>query len=55
MIQLCRELNVEVIVEGIETVEERDVLRDLGCDLMQGFLFARPAPDFVTLSLEPRP
>ncbi len=52
MVQLCRELSVEVIVEGIETIEERDVLRELGCDLMQGFLFSRPQPDFVLLSPE---
>lgn len=55
MVQLCRELHVEVIVEGIETVEERDVLCELGCDLMQGFLFSRPAPDFVSLPAVPTP
>ena len=52
LVQLCRELAVEIIVEGIETVEERDVLRDLGCDLMQGYLFSRPQPDFVVVSPE---
>jgi len=52
LVQLCRELRVEVIVEGIETVEERNMLRDLGCDLMQGFLFATPAPQFETIPSE---
>jgi len=32
-----------VIAEGIETVAQRDVLRDLGCEFGQGYLFARPA------------
>jgi EAL domain-containing protein (putative c-di-GMP-specific phosphodiesterase class I) len=51
-VQLCRELRVDVIVEGIETIEERNMLRDLGCDLMQGFLFAIPAPQFELIPPE---
>ncbi|HMU38502.1 MAG TPA: EAL domain-containing protein [Pseudomonadota bacterium] len=47
LLQLCRELDVEVIVEGIETAEERDILAQLGCDLMQGFLFCKPQPEFA--------
>ena len=39
---LCRDLNIEMIAEGIETVEERDALVRLGGDLCQGYLFARP-------------
>ena len=30
----------------LETPAERDVLTELGCDLLQGFLFARPRPPF---------
>jgi EAL domain-containing protein (putative c-di-GMP-specific phosphodiesterase class I) len=37
-------LNLEVIAEGIETDEQRDVLRGYGCRFGQGFLLARPAP-----------
>jgi EAL domain-containing protein (putative c-di-GMP-specific phosphodiesterase class I) len=40
---MCCELNVTVLAEGIETVDERDCLRDLGIDLMQGYLFCKPA------------
>lgn len=47
LLQLCRELGVEVIVEGIETHEEREVLCRFGCDLMQGFLFGRPEREFA--------
>ncbi|MFT8737010.1 MAG: EAL domain-containing protein [Zymomonas mobilis] len=43
MVNLCRELNIDFIVEGVETLEEYNVLKDLGVDLMQGFLLARPA------------
>jgi EAL domain-containing protein (putative c-di-GMP-specific phosphodiesterase class I) len=39
---LCRDLNIEMIAEGIETEEERDTLVRLGGDLCQGYLFARP-------------
>lgn len=46
MIDVCRELGVELIAEGIETAEERDTLRALRCPLMQGYLFARPGAAF---------
>jgi EAL domain-containing protein (putative c-di-GMP-specific phosphodiesterase class I) len=51
MVNLCQELNITVVSEGIETAEERDALVAVGCDLLQGFLFARPAPEFVRLEL----
>jgi EAL domain-containing protein (putative c-di-GMP-specific phosphodiesterase class I) len=41
---LCRDMDVLVVGEGVETVEERDALVALGCDLLQGFLFCRPQP-----------
>lgn len=44
---LSAELGIRTVAEGVETVAERDVLAEMGCDLMQGFLFARPAPGFV--------
>jgi EAL domain-containing protein (putative c-di-GMP-specific phosphodiesterase class I) len=40
--QLCGQLDMSVICEGIETHEERDTLLTLDCDLLQGYLFARP-------------
>jgi EAL domain-containing protein (putative c-di-GMP-specific phosphodiesterase class I) len=42
IVGLCRDLNIEMIAEGIETIEERDALVSLGGDLCQGYLFARP-------------
>lgn len=46
MVALCREQGMLVIAEGIETVAERDMVLSLGCDLLQGFLFARPGRPF---------
>jgi EAL domain-containing protein (putative c-di-GMP-specific phosphodiesterase class I) len=46
MVTLCHEMHVEVVAEGVETSAERDVLVDLGCDLLQGYLFAKPGPPF---------
>jgi EAL domain-containing protein (putative c-di-GMP-specific phosphodiesterase class I) len=43
---LCKEMQMLLVAEGVETVTERDVLCDLGCDLFQGYLFARPAASF---------
>jgi len=43
---LCRELSIIVVAEGVETAEERDVLVDLGCDLLQGYRFAKPGRPF---------
>ena len=50
MVALCEELNMRVIAEGIEQVAEREVLAELGIDLMQGYLFGRPAPTFEAAS-----
>jgi EAL domain-containing protein (putative c-di-GMP-specific phosphodiesterase class I) len=44
LIRLCHDLGITVTGEGIETEGQQSLLRDLGCDHGQGFLFARPAP-----------
>lgn len=46
IVSTCRELGFEIIAEGVETPPERDALLELGCDLMQGYLFARPVAGF---------
>ncbi|HEX4461434.1 MAG TPA: EAL domain-containing protein [Polyangia bacterium] len=46
MSELCGQLGMRVIVEGVETPGERDVLLAAKCDLMQGFYFARPGRGF---------
>jgi EAL domain-containing protein (putative c-di-GMP-specific phosphodiesterase class I)/FixJ family two-component response regulator len=47
MAQLCAELGIQVVAEGVETVAERDTLVGLGVDLLQGFVFSQPAPPFA--------
>lgn len=46
MATLSKEMGMLVVVEGVETVGERDTLVGLGCDLFQGYLFAKPARPF---------
>jgi EAL domain-containing protein (putative c-di-GMP-specific phosphodiesterase class I) len=43
IMSLCRELSISVIAEGVESMPEAVVLRDLGVRLFQGYLFATPA------------
>lgn len=39
---MAKRLDLRVVAEGIETAEQRALVRELGCDLAQGFLFAHP-------------
>lgn len=43
-IQLARSLNMRVVAEGIEKKEQVDFLAGQGCDMIQGFYFAKPMP-----------
>ena len=55
VIDLAHGIGVRVIAEGVETEEQREILRSLGCDGMQGFLFSRPVrSDALTEILERR-
>jgi EAL domain-containing protein (putative c-di-GMP-specific phosphodiesterase class I) len=46
MAEVCEDMGMEVVAEGIETIEERATVVDLGCDLLQGYLFAKPGVAF---------
>lgn len=53
IIELARVLGMDVVAEGIETMEQYRLLRKMGCRYGQGYLFARPLPvDQMTKLLE---
>jgi EAL domain-containing protein (putative c-di-GMP-specific phosphodiesterase class I) len=42
IVSVSRDMGIAVVAEGVETPAERQVAAELGCDLLQGFLFRRP-------------
>ncbi|MDP3289968.1 MAG: EAL domain-containing protein [Methyloversatilis sp.] len=44
VISLARSLGFSIVAEGVEQVAQRDLLVDMQCDLIQGFLYSRPLP-----------
>jgi len=51
IVVMAHKLGLKVIAEGVETEAQRDILRKIGCDYAQGYLFSRPVPtlDFEEL------
>lgn len=48
-VELAKKLNLKVVVEGVETEEQRQKLIGMGCDYLQGYYFSKPLPenDFI--------
>ena len=44
IIHLAHQLNLEVVAEGVETLKQASLLYQQGCDLLQGYFYAKPAP-----------
>ena len=44
ILELTKELNLETVAEGVENKEQLDFLKQAGCDVIQGFYFAKPMP-----------
>ena len=54
VLSLGHGLGLSVVAEGVETVEQRNFLRDAGCDIMQGYLINKPlpVPEFTAWAIE---
>ncbi|HEY6560525.1 MAG TPA: EAL domain-containing response regulator [Polyangiaceae bacterium] len=50
MTALCEDMGLSIVAEGVETASERDTLVELGCDLLQGYLFAKPGRAFPEMT-----
>ena len=51
-VEIGHELGMRVVAEGVETVEQLEHLREIGCDIVQGFYFSRPlAPSVLQMWL----
>ena len=42
IVDIGKSMGIEVVAEGVETMEHAAILRDLGCDILQGYAFSRP-------------
>jgi len=51
IISVARAFNLRVTAEGVETDEQLESLASMGCDVGQGYWFARPAPALRALEL----
>jgi EAL domain-containing protein (putative c-di-GMP-specific phosphodiesterase class I) len=53
-LDLARKLSLQVVAEGVETVDEWQLLAQLGCDFAQGFLISKPVPGEALLDVVAR-
>ena len=44
IINLAKKLSLKVVAEGVETLEQLDALKELGCDIVQGYYYSKPIP-----------
>lgn len=44
MVSMCRDLNIDIVAEGVESQSQADILHSLGCCVIQGYLYSRPIP-----------
>ena len=56
IIEIARHINAPVVAEGVETAEQLEALKELGCDMVQGYYFSPPIPSdqFEKLIVEAR-
>ncbi|MBO3761236.1 EAL domain-containing protein [Ciceribacter sp. L1K22] len=54
IVEIGRSLSIDIVAEGVETMEHATILRELGCQTLQGYALARPmsANDFMEFALD---
>ncbi len=54
VVAICHDVGIRVCLEGMETIEEYEALREMNLDIIQGYLFGKPMPsgDFVRWAVE---
>ena len=48
---MTRQLGCDIVAEGVETKEQADMLCEMGCNVIQGFYYARPMPEEKFINL----
>ena len=51
IIRIARGLGLRIVAEGVECEAQRALLHEVGCDVIQGYLFSRPLPENDALAL----
>lgn len=44
-VAMIRDLDMHIVAEGVETEEQRDILKQMGCEYLQGYFFSKPVPE----------
>lgn len=53
LIRLIHDLDKEIIIEGVETTDQLQLCRELGCDVVQGYFFSKPVPPEDAAQFDP--
>ena len=44
VVNMCRQLSIQTVAEGIETEDIQDIIRSIGVSYLQGYLYSKPVP-----------
>lgn len=42
---MIRDMNMDIVAEGVETKEQKEILTEMGCEYLQGYFFSKPVPE----------
>ncbi|MFQ8705779.1 MAG: EAL domain-containing protein [Thomasclavelia sp.] len=51
IVEICHDVDIEVVLEGVETCEEYEIVTPMNLDYIQGYLFGKPVPETVITQL----